>query len=98
MAAAPSSPRKDRIAALLVLAETIVCRTDDEKGHIAWTGRSKMLEVITLLDSVDRSEQELRLSNTAPSASQVTGGMHLANVKFVLPYLGWRRRGRHLTH
>ena len=74
MAAAPSSPRKDRIAALLVLAETIVCRTDDEKGHIAWTGRSKMLEVITLLDSVDRSEQELRLSNPAPSASQVTGG------------------------
>ena len=88
MASAPSSPRKDRIAALLVLAETIVCRTDDEKGNIDWTGRSKLLEVITLLDSVDRPEQELRLSSTAPAASQVTDGNAFGECQ-ISPTIPW---------
>ena len=88
MASAPSSPRKDRIAALLVLAETVVFKTDDEKGHIDWTGRSKMLEVITLLASVDRSEQESRLSNIAPSASQVTVG-NASGEGEISPTISW---------
>ena len=74
MAAAPSSPRKDRITALLVLAETVVFKTDDEKGNRDWTGRPEVLEVITLLASANRSELGSRLSNRAPSASQVTVG------------------------
>ena len=51
MAAAPSSPRRDRITALLVFAETVVSKTDDEKGNRDWKGRPEVLEVITLLAS-----------------------------------------------
>ena len=74
MALAPSSPRKDRITALLVLAETVVSKTDDEKGNKDWTGRPEVLEVITLLASVNCLKQESRLSNRAISASQGTVG------------------------
>ena len=55
MAAAPNSPREDRITALLVMAETVISKTDDEKGNWDWKGRSEVLEVIAILASAKRS-------------------------------------------
>ena len=74
MAAEPNSPRKDGITALLVFAETVVSKTDDEKGNWDWKGRSEVLEVIALLASANRSELGSQLSDIAPTASQVAGG------------------------
>ena len=70
MADAPNSPREDRITALLVLAETVISRTDDEEGNRDWKGRSEVLGVIALLASVNRSMQGAQHSNTAPSSPQ----------------------------
>ena len=47
-----SSPRKARLAALLVMAETVLSKTDDEKGDWNWKGRSEVVEAIALLASV----------------------------------------------
>ena len=98
MAAAPSSPRKDRITALLVMAETVISKTDDEKGNWDWQGRSEVLEVIALLASANRSVQGAQLSDTAPTSSRAEGGTQLARLRSLPPYLGWLRRGRQLTH
>ena len=46
MAGALNSLREGRLAALLVMAETVISRTDDEKGNRDWKGRSEVLEVI----------------------------------------------------
>ena len=46
---APKSPRGARIAALLVMAETLVAQTDTEKGSWEWKGRSEVVEAIALL-------------------------------------------------
>ena len=51
----PSSPREARIAALLVMAETVVAQTDEEKGNWDWKGRSEVVEAIALLASVKRT-------------------------------------------
>ena len=45
----PKSPRKARIEALLVMAETVVAQTDIEKGCWKWKGRSEIVEAIALL-------------------------------------------------
>ena len=55
MAGVPSSPREARLAALLVMAETVVARTDEEKGKWDWKGRSEVIEAIALLASVNRT-------------------------------------------
>ena len=70
MAGAPSSPREDRLTALLVMAETVISKTDDEKGNWDWKGRSEVLEVIALLASVNRSIQGAQHSDTAPTSSR----------------------------
>ena len=88
MAAAPSSPRKDRITALLVLAETVISKTDDEKGNWDWKGRSEVLEVIALLASADRSVLESQPSDTAPTASRVEGENAAGNVE-ISPTIPW---------
>ena len=88
MAAAPSSPRKDRITALLVLAETVISKTDDEKGNWDWKGRSEVLEVIALLASADRSVLESQPSDTAPTASRVEGENTAGNVE-ISPTIPW---------
>ena len=88
MAAVPNSPRKDRITALLVLAETVVSKTDDEKGNWDWKGRSEVLEVITLLASANRSELGSQLSDIAPTASQVAGG-NAAGECEISPTIPW---------
>ena len=71
MAAALSSPRQERITALLVMAETVISKTDDDKGNWDWKGRSEVLEVIALLASANRSVQGAQLSDTAPTSSRV---------------------------
>ena len=88
MAAAPSSPRKDRITALLVLAETVISKTDDEKGNWDWKGRLEVLEVIALLASADRSVLESQPSDTAPTASRVEGENTAGNVE-ISPTIPW---------
>ena len=88
MAAAPSSPRKDRITALLVLAETVISKTDDEKGNWDWKGRLEVLEVIALLASANRSVLESQPSDTAPTASRVEGENTAGNVE-ISPTIPW---------
>ena len=89
MAAAPNSPREDRITALLVMAETVVSKTDDEKGNRNWKGRTEVLEVIALLASAKRSVQRTQLSDAAPTP---------ARLRFHPPFLGWLRKDKQLTH
>ena len=66
----PSSPREARLAALLVMAETVVSKTDDEKGDWNWKGRLEVVEAIALLASVTRSKQEEQISDTVPTSSR----------------------------
>ena len=88
MAAAPSSPRKDRITALLVMAETVISTTDDDKGNWDWKGRSEVLEVIALLASANRSVQESQLSDTAPTISRAEGEDTAGEVE-ISPTIPW---------
>ena len=69
MADAPSSPREDRLAALLVMAETVVSKTDDEKADWNWKGRAEVVEAIALLASVTRTAKE-QISDTVPTSSR----------------------------
>ena len=69
MAGVPSSPREARLAALLVMAETVLAKTDEEKGHWDWNGRSELLETIACLSSVTRTAKVERVSDTCPSSS-----------------------------
>ena len=70
MAGEPSSPGEARLAALLVLAETVVARTDEETGNLDWKGRSEAVEVIALLASVTRTASTTLVSNISPSSSR----------------------------
>ena len=70
MAGEPSSPGEARLAALLVLAETVVARTDEETGNLDWKGRSEAVEVIALLASVTRTASTTLVSNIRPSSSR----------------------------
>ena len=88
MAAALSSPRKDRITALLVMAETVISKTDDDKGNWDWKGRSELLEVIALLASVNRSVQGAQLSDTAPTSSRAEAGDTAGEV-VISPTIPW---------
>ena len=69
MVGEPSSPREARLVALRILAETVISKTDDEKGDWDWKGRAEVLEVIALLASVNRSKQGEQISDTAPTSS-----------------------------
>ena len=55
MEGAPSSPREARVAALLVMAKTVVAQTDAEKGSWEWKGRLEVIEAIALLVSANRA-------------------------------------------
>ena len=87
MAAAPSSPREDRITALLVMAETVISKTDDEKGNWDWKGRSEVLEVIALLASAKRSAQEAQLSDTAPISSRAEDTAGEVEISPTIPWM-----------
>ena len=65
MADAPSSPRGARLAALLVMAETVIAQTDTEKGSWDWKGRSELVEAIALLASVERAARTEECARSA---------------------------------
>ena len=92
MADAPNSPREDRLAALLVMAETVISKTDDEKGNWDWKGRSEVLEVITLLASVNRSKLGERLSDTAPTSSRPEGTSLEVEISPTIPWVAEEER------
>lgn len=70
MAGVPSSPGEARLAALLVLAETVLAKTDEETGNLDWKGRSEAVEVIALLASVTRAANTSLVSDIGPSPSR----------------------------
>ena len=70
MADVPSSPREARLAALLVMAETVVAKTDEEKGNWDWKGRSEVVEAIALLASVTRTATREQNSDSISSPSR----------------------------
>ena len=70
MAGEPSSPGEARMAALLVLAETVVAKTDEETGNLDWKGRSEAVEVIALWASVTRTASTTLVSNIGPPSSR----------------------------
>ena len=92
MADAPSSPREDRLAALLVMAETVISKTDDEKGNWDWKGRSEVLEVIALLASVNRSKLGEQLSDTAPTSSRPEGTSFGVEISPTIPWVAEEER------
>ena len=69
MAGEPSSPGEASMAALRVLAETVVAKTDVETGNLDWKGRSEAVEVIALLASVTRTASTSVVSNSSPVSS-----------------------------
>ena len=87
MAAAPNSPREDRITALLVMAETVVSKTDDEKGNRNWKGRTEVLEVIALLASAKRSVQRTQLSGAAPTPARVEDTAIEVEISPTIPWM-----------
>ena len=87
MAAAPNSPREDRITALLVMAETVISKTDDEKGNRDWKGRSEVLEVIALLASAKRSVQRTQLSDAAPTPARVEDTACEVEISPTIPWM-----------
>ena len=92
MADVPSSPREARLAALLVMAETVISKTDDEKGNWDWKGRSEVLEVIALLASVNRSKLGEQLSDTAPTSSRPEGNALEVEISPTIPWVAEEER------
>ena len=89
MVGAPNSPREDRIKALLIMAETVISRTDDEKGNRDWKGRSEVLAAIALLASVERSAWGEQRSDALRT--------QLGRLKYHLPFPGWLKKDTQLT-
>ena len=87
MAAAPNSPREDRITALLVMAETVISKTDDEKGNWDWKGRSEVLEVIALLASAKRPVQRTQLTDAAPTPPRVEDTTSEVEISPTIPWM-----------
>ena len=87
MADEPNSPREDRLAALLVMAETVISKTDDEKGNWDWKGRLEVLEVIALLASVNRSKQIEQHSNVAPTSSRPESTAREVEISPTIPWV-----------
>ena len=73
--------------ALLVFAETVVSKFDDEKGNWDWKGRSEVLEVIALLASANRSVQEAQLSDTAPISSRAEDAAGEVEISPTIPWM-----------
>ena len=92
MVDAPSSPREARLAALLVLAETVISKTDDEKGDRDWKGRSEVLEVIALLVSVNRSKQGEQISDTTPTSSRPESNALEVEISPTIPWVAEQER------
>ena len=92
MVGEPSSPREARLAALRILAETVISKTDDEKGDWDWTGRSEVLEVIALLSSVNRSKLGEQISEVAPTSSRPEGNTSGVEISPTIPWVAEEER------
>ena len=92
MVGEPSSPREARLAALRILAETVISKTDDEKGNWDWTGRSEVLEVIALLSSVNRSKLGEQISEVAPTSSRPEGDTSGVEISPTIPWVAEEER------
>ena len=79
----PSSPREARLAALLVMAETVVAKRDEEKGNWDWKGRSEIVEAIALLASMNRTatREQCSASISSPSRQERRLGRCLAEAR-----------------
>ena len=88
----PSSPREARLAALRILAETVISKTDDEKGDWDWTGRSEVLEVIALLSSINRSKLGEQISDVAPTSSRPEGNTLEVEISPTIPWVAEEER------
>ena len=64
---APKSPRGARIAALLVMAETVFAQTDTEKGSWEWKGRSEVVEAIALLVAANSAATREESAQSTPT-------------------------------
>ena len=60
------SPRKARIEALLVMAETVVAPTNTEKGNWQWQGRTEVVETLALLVSAKNAIIEAEAAQNIP--------------------------------
>ena len=69
------------------MAETVISKTDDEKGNWDWKGRSEVLEVIPLLASVNRSKLGEPLSDTAPTSSRPEGTSVGVDISPTIPWV-----------
>ena len=92
MVGEPSSPREARLAALRILAETVISKADDEKGNWDWTGRSEVLEVIALLSSVNRSKLGEQISEVAPTSSRPEGDSPGVEISPTIPWVAEEER------
>ena len=92
MVGEPSSPREARLAALRVMAETVISKTDDEKGDWDWKGRSEVLEVIALLSSVNRSKLGEPISDVAPTSSRPEGNIREVEISPTIPWVAEEER------
>ena len=68
-------------------AQTVISKTDDEKGNWDWKRRSEMLEVIALLASADRSVREAQLSDTAPISCRVEDTAGEVEISPTIPWM-----------
>ena len=92
MVGEPSSPREARLAALRIMAETVISKTDDEKGDWDWKGRSEVLEVIALLSSINRPKLGEQISEVAPIPSHPEGNTSEVEISPTIPWVAEEER------
>ena len=90
----PSSPRGARIAALVVMAETVLRLTDEEKDNRDWKGRPEVLESIALLTSVTRNVAREQCSDTISSPSCPE---RISRDDEISPTIQWMAEDNHKT-
>ena len=74
------------------MAETVISKTNDEKGNWDWKGRLEVLGVITLLASVNRSKLREPLSDTAPISSRLEGTSFGVDISPTIPWVAEEER------
>ena len=91
----PSSPRGARLAALMVMAETVVVQTDGEKGNRDWKGRCEVVESIALLvqSFVLSRESSVRIAFLHPPVQRDL----VVTTKSLRQYSGWLKKNAELT-
>ena len=80
------------MAALLVLAETMVAKTDEETSNLDWKGRSEAVEVIALLASVTCTASTTLVSNISPSSSRQERSGREVEISPTIPWMAEAER------